>query len=99
MSPPTNARLVGSFPTWTSRLERVFGSSRETVPLWLFATHTAPFRYTIPTGELPAETFDTFPLPRSKRETVSSGVFATQTAPDPTAIPVGPFPIDVLVAT
>jgi hypothetical protein len=40
--PPATASAVGSFPTWTSRVERVAGSMRATVPSTPFATQTAP---------------------------------------------------------
>src|SRR5262245_22778702 len=94
-SPPANASAVGSFVSSTSRFEPVVVSMRETVPLLLFATHTAPSPYARPAGASPTLIFVSFGLPGSMRVMVSSGVFATQTAPEPTATPVGPFPIGV----
>src|SRR5262245_37694215 len=99
MSRPAYASVVGSLVSSTPRFEPVVGSMRETVPLLLFATQTAPFPYAIPVGASPTLIFVTFGLPGSTRVTVSSGVFATHTAPEPTATPVGPFPIGVRCTT
>ena len=90
--PPAAVSVVGPPPTLvvpTTTLR--FGSIRDTVPEYWFATQTNPPATASATGPLPTGIVATTePRTGSIRETVESSPLATHTAPAPAASATGP---------
>ena len=90
--PPAAVSAVGAPPTLVVPTTAFrFGSIRDTVPEYWFATHTKPPATASATGPLPTGIVATTePRNGSIRETVESSPLATHTAPAPAARATGP---------